>query len=271
MMTRMTTFRYSRAGAAPFDLANPADEAELSPDDQAFATILRERAAAWQTDDEWHESWTDVWDGDEARKGILAGLDLGVIDQDIHGAAHVQGRLHCGPLHAYQALFWCPWSPGLEHTEQGSPEDLAHHAADWFENLLRRPVVLWLWSRRRFGHRDFYAGRYEFADSADLIAEWYDHERAPAAETRQLRENGHYIEHASKLRLTTEGLRQPDAFRYIRGARAAARIPTGSREVHVGDSSREFTKAGALLGCHFRWETRRAHELGLSHQHDLLA
>jgi hypothetical protein len=145
------------------------------------------------------------------------------------------------------------------------PEVLAHRAADWFEALRQHPVVLWLWcsTGRRGRAPRYYAGRYEFADTADVLAERYDHDRAPAAQTARIREAGYFVDHANHLLLTTETLTQPDAFRFIRGDRSAAGIPDTLREVPVGDISEIFTGEGTWLGSDFRWDTRRAHDLGL--------
>jgi hypothetical protein len=257
----VTQQQYSRPGAARFDLAYPQSESELSADDRTFAATVRERAANW--DCAWLDAFTDTWENDDDRTGVIAGLDLAVVGQSLFGAAYVQGGLHCGPVHPNLTHFWDPWSPGLEHHDHGSPEVLAHQAVDWFETLLRRPVVPWLWQYKRFGRAPgFYAGRYEFADGGDLIAEWYDPDCAPAAETARAREGGYFVESWLGPRLTTATLTHPDAFQFVRGDRSAARIPDGCYELPRGHA---VGRSGAadLLGCDLRWDTRRAHELGL--------
>lgn len=256
----MTGQQYSRTGAARFGLAYPQWEAELSADDRAFAATVRERAANW--DGAWPDGFTDAWEDDDDRTGVIACLDLTVVGH-LFGAAYVQGRLHCGPVHPDLTHFWGPWSPGLECDGHGSPQVLAHQAVDWFETLLRRPVVLWLWQCKRFGRAPaFYAGRYEFADGGDLIAEWYDPDCAPAVETARAREGGYFVESWLGPRLTTETLTHPDAFRFVRGDRSAVLIPDGCRELPHGRAVGRFNDA-RLLECDQRWGTRRARELGL--------
>jgi hypothetical protein len=256
----MTAHRYARPGAARFALAYPQGEAELSADDLAFAAELRRRAAAW--DAACPEAWVDTWEDDDDRTGVLAGLNLATPGQGVFGASYVRGALHCGPLHPGISHFFCPWSPGLEYDENGSPEALAHRAADWFETLLRRPVVLWLWSMPRPGHAPtYYAGRFEFADTGDVLAERYDHDRAPAAQVARIREAGEFVDRPRGHVLTTETLTRPDAFRFISGDREAAVIADAVREVSV--DVWVLTGAGDWLGCDLRWDTRRARELGL--------
>lgn len=256
----MTAHQYSRLGAGWFELAYPQWEAELSADDLTFAAVLRQRAAVWDTPR--HDAWVETWEDDDGRSGVLAGLDLATPGQGVYGASYVRGSLHCGPLHPSISHFLCPWSPGLDYDENGSPEALAHRAADWFEALLRRPVVLWLWSTPGRGHASsYYAGRFEFADTGDLLAERYDHDRAPAAQAARIREAGNFLDWPGGQVLTTETLTQPDTFRFISGDREAAVISDAIREMPAG--VRVLTGAGHWLGCDLRWDTRRARELGL--------
>jgi hypothetical protein len=255
----VTEQQHSRPGTARFELAYRPGEAELSADDHLYAATVRRRAASWEGVE--FDTFTDTWEDDDDRTGVIAGFDLPVIG--LVGAAHVRGRLHCGPVHPHLTHFWCPWSPGLEYDEHGSPEALAHQAADWFEALLRRPVVLWLWQAGQSGPTPAcYAGRYEFADDGDLIAEWYDSDCAPAVETARARQGGYFVESWLGPGLTTETLTHPDAFQFVRGDRSAARIPGSCHELPSGHAvgRREETR---LLGCDLRWDTRRAHDLGL--------
>jgi hypothetical protein len=255
----VTEQQYPRPGAYRFGSGYPQWVSDLPADDDAFAVGVRERAASWEGD---HlDVCTDTWEDDDDRTGVVAVLDLPTIEQ--FGAAHVQGRLHCGPVHPNLTHFLRPWSPGLEYDGQGSPEELAHQACDWFEALMRRPLVLWLWQAERSEDAQaFYAGRYEFADGGDLFAEWFDPLRAPAVETARAREGGYFVESPFGPSLTTETLAHPDAFVFIRGDRPAARIPEGCRELPsmlaVGpvDNAR-------VLDYDWRWGTRRARDLGL--------
>lgn len=252
-------YPYPQPGAPWFQLAFPQRVGELSADDQTFVGVLRERAAVW--DFGWHDAWVYGWDDDDDRPGVVASLDLKAPGQNFFGASYVRGELHCGPLHPNITHFWHPWSPGLEHDDYGSPEALAHRAADWLEALLRRPVVLWLWSTPGSGHPpSYYAGRYEFADTGDLLAERYDDERAPAAQTARIRAAGHVVDWAREQGLTTETLTAPDAFTFIRGEREAAEIPDAVREEPKGN--RALTGADHWLDCDMRWDTRRARDLG---------
>lgn len=258
---RVTKHWNSRRGAARFELAFPQAEATLTSDDRVFMAALRERAANWGGAP--RDTFSDTWEDDDDRTGVIGCLDLAVVGQDLFGAAYTQGHLHCGPVHPDLTHFWQPWSPGLECDGHGSPEALAHEAADWLEALLHRPVVLWLWSVERSGSAPaFYAGRYEFPDGGDLIAEWFDPQCAPAVESSRAREGGHFVEHWDKSVLTTETLTCPDSFFFVRGDRSAARIPEGCHELHDGHAARPPADA-RVLACDLRWDTRRAHELGL--------
>lgn len=112
------------------------------------------------------------------------------------------------------------------------------------------------------GPRAYYAGRYEFADDGDLITEWFDPLRAPAVETARAREGGYFVGSPSESWPTTETLAHPDAFSFVRGDRAAAHLPDSCHELPSGQAV--GSRGGArLLDSDLRWDTRRAHDLGL--------
>jgi hypothetical protein len=260
MLIRVTEQQHLRPGAARFEFDSPRWESDLSADDQVYAAAVRERSAGWE--DVPFETFTDLWEDDDDRTGVIACLHLPVIG--LVGAAHVQGDLHCGPVHPHVTHFFGPWSPSLEYDGHGSPEALAQQACEWFETLMRRPAVLWLWHTEQLGSAApaCYAGRYEFADNGDLVAEWFDPLRAPEAETARAREGGYFIESAVGSWLTTETLAHPDAFVFVRGDRPAARIPDGCRElpsVHAVERGYDIR----VLDSDLRWDTRRARDRGL--------
>jgi hypothetical protein len=55
----------------------------------------------------------------------------------------------------------------LAVTQAGSPQEMAHRAADWFRGILRRPIVRYEWLREGV----VYAQRWLFADSGHGLIE----------------------------------------------------------------------------------------------------
>lgn len=237
--SRPAGFRYSRPGASWFEIDCPHDEARLSEGDQAFAAGLRARARRWDLPQP--DCWTQTWEDDDDRNGVLAGLVVPAA-RAIFAAALVGTRLHCGLVHPQVTYFFRPWSAGLEIDADGTPDELVGLAADWLESVQRRPVVRYVWSHGP----TVYAGRVEFADTGELLDERYDRHAAPPGEPEAMIAAGHSFGPGI---VTTAGLSRPDAFVFLRGDRASARVPAGVPELPLASRSALAAGPGHWLGC----------------------
>lgn len=240
-------YRYSRPGTSWFEIDDSRDEVRLSAAQRAFAAGLRARAYRWGLPPA--DTWIQVWGDAEDGPGLLAGLSgVGLRRAGLGGvfaAELVDAHLHCGPVHANLTHFLRPWSAALEFDADGPPEQLADHAARWMESLQRRPVALYVW----FHRQTVYAGRYEFADTGDLLGERYDPDFAPPDEPDAMIAAGHLVGLGD---ISTAGLAVPDAFVFIRGERTAARVPAGLRELPPSVLPSILRGDGGWLGCDAR-------------------
>jgi hypothetical protein len=102
----------------------------------------------------------------------------------------------------------CPTSLAIDVT--GSPADLAASAADWFDAILRRPIV-----RHEWIHADrVYAHRYLFADTGEGLSQMYNRLLAPPGQHEQLIAAQHF---QGRGWIDTRGLGQPDRVIPVRG------------------------------------------------------
>lgn len=134
---------------------------KLTPLERSFADVLRTRASTWPP---------------ESGYGTLLDDPCGAV-LDIDDPARHLGLLTVGVYligdtlrgdKVHNQLFNLPDRPTpLALQATGSPEELAERAADWFEALLRRPIVRHEWLRSG----QVYALCYVFADSGQALVE----------------------------------------------------------------------------------------------------
>ncbi|WP_406635942.1 hypothetical protein [Amycolatopsis sp. WGS_07] len=146
---------------------------DLGEGERRFVEALRVRAAGWparpidsQVDPPGVDlplvAWLDL--SDPAARLVL--LTVGV---------HLDGRtLRGDELH--NQLLTLPDTPtSLAVTATGEPGELAARAADWFEAILRRPVVRCEWTHRR----QVYAHTYLFADTGEALVAMHNRKLGP--------------------------------------------------------------------------------------------
>jgi hypothetical protein len=205
-----------------FEIDEPDDFLELSETDRAFVTALREQAAQLAPDDTDGQIYSEVGWCDDRLVAYLTVIDpeqpLSLVNFGVHFSGdRVRGdRLHNQLL----ALPDQPSSWALDET--GTVQALARRSAGWFQSVLRRPVVLYVWL-----HRDYaYAARYVFADSDETISQCYNDRLAPPGRAEDLIAAGHVH---GKGWIQTIGLPSPDLYLHIRGDLDVAVLPSGIR------------------------------------------
>lgn len=186
------------------------DDGDLGEADRAFAAALRIRATSWPAD----PTSTRI-DSPQLGHALIAWLDVDDPGSNLSlmtVGVHLKGsRLRGDKLH--NQLFTLPEEPtSLALEASGNPQKLANRAADWFESILRRPVVRYEWLQAG----TVYACRYLFSDTGEGLVQMYNHELAPPGQRDQLIAAGH-----TKGRgwIDTRGLGQPDRISYVRGDR----------------------------------------------------
>jgi hypothetical protein len=151
-------------------------EDDLSEPQRAFLAALRVRARSWACTPDHTQLVEPGWPGDEwcalmdvstkASARVGNGCILVTIAVAFDGAS-----VHGGEVHNQNYHF-------LSHLESrvdplplgtGTPEHLAGIAADWFEQIMARPLLLHEWDR----HGRTYC-RYAFADTgAEISGNWF--------------------------------------------------------------------------------------------------
>lgn len=134
----------------------------------AFFATLRERARSWSCT----PNHTEIAEPDGACDEWRAILDVtSEVPGDFLGLVTVGvsfdgTRINAGELHS-QNYHFLPddFSRVTPLVATGTPERLANIAADWFEGVMARPVVLRTWER---GGRRW--SEYVFADTGTAIA-----------------------------------------------------------------------------------------------------
>jgi hypothetical protein len=123
---------------------------------------------------------------------------------------HLNGRtLRGDKLHTQ--LFTLPDKPtSLVLTATGDPDELAAHAANWFEAILRRQFVRYEWVH----DGQVYAHSYLFADTGDMLVAMHNRELCPPGQLDRMAATGHI---RGRGWVDTGGLGQPDAITHIRG------------------------------------------------------
>jgi hypothetical protein len=176
------------------------DNDELDEVQDAFVHRLRERAAAWPLSPihsilllaDYEAFGYPLGAGDNAHAKALVYLD--VPDETANVSlltvgAYLDGeRVRGDKLH--NQLLTLPDEPSnLAFDATGSPKHLADRTAEWFEALLRRPIVRYEWLRAG----EVYAKRWLFADCGQPLVE---------------------------VRIRTNDLGPPDRIIHVRGDRA---------------------------------------------------
>jgi hypothetical protein len=179
----------------------------LGAAEQVFVDELRQRAAAW-TGIPPSDGWVNAPDDG----GPL------MVAYDICGPGGIlltigvffDGRtLRGDELH--NQLFTLPDRPtDLALTATGEPGELAAVAAEWFEAVLRRPIVRHDWT---YDGR-VYAQLYLFADTGDELGAMYNRELCPPGQLEKLAATRHVNPGGW---VDVRGLGRPDAVVHVRG------------------------------------------------------
>jgi hypothetical protein len=175
------------------------DDDELDDSARRFAAVLRRRAADWCTT----PCHTLIYPPD-AQGPTIAYLDLSATDRNFVlltvGVHLFDGRIAADQVH--NQSFTLPDTPtALSMHADGEPETLGEQAASWFDSILRRPVVRYVWEHA--GRT--YAERYQFTDGYTL-SQRYDRRLAPRGQPEQLISAGHVF---GKGWIQTTGLGAP--------------------------------------------------------------
>lgn len=191
---------------------DPADAAEMSDAELAFADALRRHSSAWTPTDA--DGYVAGFAADGLEEPLVAYADLTDPADPSHlllsVGVHLLGdRVRGDRLH--NQLYSLPERPSpwaLDST--GTHERLAQLSADWFRAVLDKPVVLYVWLRDGYP----YAARYTFADTGETLTQFYARELAPAGQAESLIAAGHVH---GRGWIQTAGLPTPSCFAHIRG------------------------------------------------------
>jgi hypothetical protein len=153
-------------------------EDELDEIQDAFVTVLRERAVIWPLEPDYADvllphyvAYGYVLEPGQTSHGrLLVVIDVpDPVRRNILltvGAYFAEDRVTGDKLH--NQLYTLPDEPTpLAFEEVGNPEALSSRTADWFEAILRRPIVRYEWLRLG----KVYAHRYLFADTSQGLVE----------------------------------------------------------------------------------------------------
>lgn len=110
--------------------------------------------------------------------------------------------------HQHYGLPDRPTSLAIDVT--GSPAGLAASVADWFDAILRRPIVRYEWLHAG----RVYASRYLFADTGEGLSQMYNRPLAPPGQHELLIAAGHF---QGLGWIDTRGLGEPDRIIPVRG------------------------------------------------------
>ena len=175
---------------------------EYSETDVAFLEGLREAARGWDVPPAHSWAWR-VWGEPPLVAAVElsdpeAAVALGVFGVHLFSPYRVRGdELH-------NQTFHLPESPtGLALAVNGSPEEVVARCAEWFEGILRKPVVRYEWVHRR----KVYARRWLFADTGEGLVQTYSRPDAPLGQTAKLIAAGHVY---GRGWIQTSGLGNPD-------------------------------------------------------------
>ncbi len=189
------------------------DDDELDPAQREFVQVLRSRAQCWPV----QPIDTALPPPDRTPYGqLLAYLDIDdpernrtVLTVGVHfdGAGVSGDKLH-------NQNFTLPSSPStLALQVTGSPQGTAIRAAEWFEMILRRPLVRYEWLHAG----QTYATRYVYADTGFGLSQSYVARLAPPGLTDCLIAGG--FDRGGGW-INTTGLGRPDRIAHVRGTDA---------------------------------------------------
>lgn len=160
------------------------DDDQLSPNAMAFATSLRGRAARWPMS----PCNSCLFPAEDGRPVIgyldrgTPGSNLGLITVGVHFFEDwiIADKVHDQGFHL-------PAEPTPLRMEAcGPPAELGDRVADWFEEIITRPVVRGEWHHRG----QVYFEAYEFVDGYPLVSIFRD-ELAPAGQAGRRGEPDH--------------------------------------------------------------------------------
>ncbi|WP_432181924.1 hypothetical protein [Streptomyces sp. NBC_00063] len=189
-----------------FEIDDPVGELEIDEAELAFAARLRALAGCW--DVPFASSWVGRPEDDSSLLAVvtLAASQLSLADFGVHitGSTMRGDRLH-------DQLSFLPERPTSFSMEvTGSPAELAERAAEWFETILRKPVVRYEWEH----NGQIYAELYLFADTREGMAQRYNSTLAPPGQEQELIAAGHVV---GLNWIQTSGLGRPDRIVPLRG------------------------------------------------------
>lgn len=194
-----------RPGWFPLDYAFTPNKTQ-----RAFMEALRRRAEAWppRSGLSTYFEELDVLDSDVAVAKLTI-RDPERLTELITLGAHLDGtKVTCDKVHNQLALL--PDEPTeMGMSASGTPEELAERAADWFEALAKRPVLLheWVFQER------VYAFVYLFADSTRYLTAMYREDWAPPGQRERLIAEGHVF---GKGWIQPQGIGTPDRITRVR-------------------------------------------------------
>jgi hypothetical protein len=179
-----------------FQLDESVSDGEL-----AFLAALRQRV----------QGRIHPWAGHRLHEPLFVGLDIDAPDVALLtvGVYFDGGRIRGDrvDIQTYE-LPDQPTSMAIDAT--GTPDDLAARTFDWFDAILRRPIVRYEW--RHAGQ--VYANRYLFADTREPLSQLYRDDFAPPGQREQLIAAGHV---RGQGWIQTDGLGAPDRVTPISG------------------------------------------------------
>jgi hypothetical protein len=140
----------ARADSDHWPTIEPADTNVALPDYVSYGYLLKPGETSFGK----LLAWLDV--PDSAQR-----LSLRTV-----GVYFTEGGMRGDFLH--NQLLTLPVEPThLAVTQAGPPQEMAHRAADWFRDILQRPIVRYEWLREG----KVYAQRWLFADSGHSLVE----------------------------------------------------------------------------------------------------
>ncbi|WP_367139386.1 MULTISPECIES: hypothetical protein [Streptomyces] len=188
------------------------DEDDLDVAQRAFMDVLAKRAGSWLAD----PLDTVVLPSANTSDGqLIVYLDIGDLQRNqgvLTVGVHFDGSVvRGGELHN-QDFTIRQTSSEFTFGAAGSPTELAHSAAEWFEAVLARPLVRCEW------HHEgrMYAVRYEYADTGRGLSEGFEDSLAPDALRKRLAAEGVI---RGRGRINRASMGQPDVIAHVRGIR----------------------------------------------------